>query len=470
MSLGGISDYLRANNISIPENSGTYLPYANQGPYEDIMARMRASGGRGGSGGATGGGGTGAPVVGATGGYDPNLYRRAAAAPVAGTGMMDEILSRGGRGSSLEADDIKKSQDAWTNLSDAQKANYYANNPTMAGITQTLGKLFGLSSIGMLQKYLYPEFVQNQELIARGITPNATSEINTGNTVQDPMQRQQLAQQLGLLQTPVSDAAIPRYELNVGSGFTPVVAAPEAAVATPVTYSPITTTDLPSFNDYSFSEINTGNTVQDPMQRQELARQLGLLETPVSETPMTGGFTPALPPVAVTSPVTYSPIVSNDLPSSDDYSNEGRNYVAPAPVVAPAPAPPPAPTYYSGGFEDDGGREGQQRRNAAFNAALAAAGSGDGSYTGGYQTSGEFKGMPSIYGGIGASAYAKGGPVSMNRLQGPNPAGPDDGYATLKSGEFVINNKAVKKYGIELMNAINSGKISKGKLRGLLEM
>jgi len=66
--------------------------------------------------------------------------------------------------------------------------------------------------------------------------------------------------------------------------------------------------------------------------------------------------------------------------------------------------------------------------------------------------------------------YAKGGHVSMQRLQGPNPAGPDDGYAALKDGEYVINDKAVKKYGIELMEAINSGKISKGKLRGLLEM
>jgi len=66
--------------------------------------------------------------------------------------------------------------------------------------------------------------------------------------------------------------------------------------------------------------------------------------------------------------------------------------------------------------------------------------------------------------------YAQGGHVSMMHLQGPNPAGPDDGYAALKDGEYVINNKAVNKYGIELMNAINSGKISKGKLRGLLEM
>jgi hypothetical protein len=72
--------------------------------------------------------------------------------------------------------------------------------------------------------------------------------------------------------------------------------------------------------------------------------------------------------------------------------------------------------------------------------------------------------------GGGGAHLAKGGYVSMQHLGGPNPAGPDDGYAALKDGEYVINDKAVKKYGIELMNAINSGKISKGKLRGLLEM
>jgi hypothetical protein len=65
--------------------------------------------------------------------------------------------------------------------------------------------------------------------------------------------------------------------------------------------------------------------------------------------------------------------------------------------------------------------------------------------------------------------YAKGGKVTMDRLQGPNPMGPDDGYGGLDDGEYVINAKSVGKYGIELMNAINAGKISKGKLRGLLE-
>jgi len=65
--------------------------------------------------------------------------------------------------------------------------------------------------------------------------------------------------------------------------------------------------------------------------------------------------------------------------------------------------------------------------------------------------------------------YAKGGKVTMNRLRGPNPMGPDDGYGGLDHGEYVINAKSVGKYGIELMNAINAGKIKKGKLLGLLE-
>ena len=40
-------------------------------------------------------------------------------------------------------------------------------------------------------------------------------------------------------------------------------------------------------------------------------------------------------PVAVSSPVTYSPIVSSDIPSNDNYSNEARNYVAPVAVSSP---------------------------------------------------------------------------------------------------------------------------------------
>ena len=107
-----------------------------------------------------------------------------------------------------------------------------------------------------------------------------------------------------------------------------------------------------------------------------------------------------------------------------NYSNEGRNYGG-------------------GGRSSDGGGVATGGNNGD------ASGGGDRGTRGG---------------------FAYGGYVSMQDLQGPNPEGPDDGYAALTDGEFVINDKAVKKYGLELMNLINSGKISKGKLRGLLEM
>jgi len=108
-------------------------------------------------------------------------------------------------------------------------------------------------------------------------------------------------------------------------------------------------------------------------------------------------------------------------------------------------------------------------------AAAQAAAQGDTSNYSNEGRGGGYSGAPSGGSDVGRSApgsahYAKGGHVSMMHLQGPNPMGPDDGYGALKDGEYVINDKAVKKYGIELMNAINSGKISKGKLRGLLEM
>ena len=62
-----------------------------------------------------------------------------------------------------------------------------------------------------------------------------------------------------------------------------------------------------------------------------------------------------------------------------------------------------------------------------------------------------------------------GGMINKSRMVGPDPMGPDTGFASIQDGEFVMNRKATQKYGIELMNAINSGKISKGKLSGLLE-
>jgi hypothetical protein len=54
--------------------------------------------------------------------------------------------------------------------------------------------------------------------------------------------------------------------------------------------------------------------------------------------------------------------------------------------------------------------------------------------------------------------FAKGGRVDRNRLRGPDPRGPDQGYAPLQSGEYVIKRDAVRKYGEGMLGKINSGK------------
>lgn len=51
--------------------------------------------------------------------------------------------------------------------------------------------------------------------------------------------------------------------------------------------------------------------------------------------------------------------------------------------------------------------------------------------------------------------FAKGGKVTKKRLKGPNPKGPDDGYAALDEGEYVINSKSAKRIGYDKLARMN---------------
>lgn len=70
------------------------------------------------------------------------------------------------------------------------------------------------------------------------------------------------------------------------------------------------------------------------------------------------------------------------------------------------------------------------------------------------------------YGSSGFGDYFKGGLV--DRVGGPNPAGPDDGAGMLQLGEYVVKKSAVNKYGKGLLDMINDGKIPAKKLKSLL--
>lgn len=63
----------------------------------------------------------------------------------------------------------------------------------------------------------------------------------------------------------------------------------------------------------------------------------------------------------------------------------------------------------------------------------------------------------------------KGGLITRQKVKGPNPPGPDDGYSGLDIGEYVIKKSAVKKYGSNIFEQINAGKIPAQRLKSLLE-
>ena len=85
---------------------------------------------------------------------------------------------------------------------------------------------------------------------------------------------------------------------------------------------------------------------------------------------------------------------------------------------------------------------------------------------------GDYGGTGGVTGGADTMGfggeYAKGGKVNM-APQMHNPPGPDDGYAALDNGEYVIRKSAVKKYGSNIFEQINAGKIPAQRLKSLLE-
>jgi hypothetical protein len=87
---------------------------------------------------------------------------------------------------------------------------------------------------------------------------------------------------------------------------------------------------------------------------------------------------------------------------------------------------------------------------------------------------GAFGGTSGLGGGYsgGSSDPAlnyKGGLITNQKVKGQNPPGPDDGYSGLDIGEYVIRKSAVKKYGANIFEQINAGKIPAKRLKSLLE-
>jgi hypothetical protein len=130
-------------------------------------------------------------------------------------------------------------------MSNAEKAAYYSNNPTMAAITQGLQKGFGATSYGMLQNALAPNFVAEQASVARGIDPGTglqvggygsqpgTSGITPTGLYGDQFAGETAPQSRGMFES-FLNSVLPRSSVSLGPPA-PV----ETREATPNPYGPV---------------------------------------------------------------------------------------------------------------------------------------------------------------------------------------------------------------------------------------
>lgn len=114
----------------------------------------------------------------------------------------------------------------------------------------------------------------------------------------------------------------------------------------------------------------------------------------------------------------------------------------------------------------DSGQSGPADNSGADNEGAGADGNG-GEGSGGAGNGGESGGGGAGEGGEGGGGEGnyKGGLITRNKLLGPDPAGPDDGYASLNAGEGVITAAAMKHYGPGLLRKLNKLAIPKVALK-----
>jgi hypothetical protein len=260
------------------------------------------------------------------GGYNPNLYSSAPRA-------IGQLGFGGGDGGGGGGGGFNAAPSAWDGMTNAEKAAYYAANPTMATITQLGQKAFGYTGLGRLQAMMNPNLVTEQGLIAMGVNPAA-------------------------------------YQ-----------AAKESFRAS----------EIADMNAAAEAAANAAMNAQS-MQSMQDAYNADMAAA-------SGGY--------------------GGTSSDTGVGNPGESGGGPT------------------SSESGVGNPGESG--------------------GGYGASGD-----------GDSGYAQGGKVTKNRLKGPDPKGPDEGYGALLSGEYVIKKSAVNKYGTGLLDMINAGKIPAKKMKSLL--
>jgi len=100
---------------------------------------------------------------GPSGGYDPRIYNNAFAGSNSRLNLDSGFGGGGGGGDATT--------NPFSDLTDAQRAGYYAQNPTMGAITRAGQNAIAYTKLGALQNLLYPSFVAQKNVETYGYAP-----------------------------------------------------------------------------------------------------------------------------------------------------------------------------------------------------------------------------------------------------------------------------------------------------------
>ena len=290
--------------------------------------------------------------------------------------MPESVGPSGTRGSSrtLEEQEEIDNPKSWRNLTDEEKTLSFSESPKMLGVQEGLLNIWSATPLGRIQHAIDPSRQDRERAIIENAKAMRAAREAIANPIALPGSEaiRNMAEQYAMYNNP-----------NAGI-------APKGAVSTPVTYGPITTTDLP----------------------------------------------PLGPEGAVSTPVTYAPITTTELPSSEDYSNEGRDRGA-------------------AGYGGDGRSDASGIGGTSYGSVAAGYGGGSEAARGGL--------LDSRYAhGGGITALAQGGMYNLGSysdggrlLKGPGDGVSDDIPATigqnqparLADGEFVVPARIVSELG-----------------------
>jgi len=104
--------------------------------------------------------------------YDPVTQRYTLQEDDKKSGAVEDLL---GKQKQSDGSSTAQEPSAWDKMSNAEKAAYYAANPTMAAITQMGQKAFGMTGLGQLAAYTNPQAYGEAQAVAKGFDPSQTS-------------------------------------------------------------------------------------------------------------------------------------------------------------------------------------------------------------------------------------------------------------------------------------------------------